>query len=189
MFPASKGRGKWKIYHVLLKQGQNTSEFFHILFLKHISRQQRDGDCRKENIYPYYKGNNEYLLKLSDVTMYDTAGVKVELRQWLLDQQYGEHMSEGYISQERAKERAEFEFQDEAMKHYLNNPDRDIYNVQFKFPPHPPRLRGKQCYNPREEFVLVFFSFTIYLSPQVYFSSSHFVHDHPPPLYGLKYFT
>jgi len=71
-----------------------------------------------------YKGNNEYLLKLSDVTMYDTEGVKVELRQWLLDQQYGEHMPEGYISLERAKERLEFEFQNEEMKKYLNNPDR-----------------------------------------------------------------
>ena len=182
MFPASKGRGKWKIYHVLLKQGQNTSEFFHILFLKHISRQQRDGDCRKENIYPYYKGNNEYLLKLSDVTMYDTAGVKVELRQWLLDQQYGEHMSEGYISQERAKERAEFEFQDEAMKHYLNNPDRDIYIMcNSNFRPIPLAFGENNVITPEKN--LSWFSFLLQFTfhPKFIFQAAILFMTTPPP--------
>ena len=120
----------------------------------HINKEE--GQIVKLKYIP--KGNNEYLLKLSDVTMYDTEGVKVELRQWLLDQQYGEHMPEGYISLERAKERLEFEFQNEEMKKYLNNPDRDIYCVLLKFQPRSLPLRGNNFF-PIEKILPCFLFF------------------------------
>ena len=77
---------------------------------------------------PSNNGVNKYLIKLSTVQMYNEKGHQVEVRQWLLDNQYAEANVESFISQERAKERAEYCLNNDAMKNYLNRPGR--YNEE-----------------------------------------------------------
>jgi len=73
---------------------------------------------------PNDKGINKYLLKLSNMEMYDKAGLKVNIDNWLLKKNLAEPKLEGYNSQMRAKERIEFCSQNEAMQDFLNDPHR-----------------------------------------------------------------
>lgn len=82
---------------------------------------------------PSNKGINQYLLKLSSVELYNSEGRKVEVCRWLLDHRFAESKVESYISQERAKERIDFDCQNEEMRRYLNDPNRYKEDDEFQF--------------------------------------------------------
>ena len=64
------------------------------------------------------------MIKFSTVTLFNMAGEEIELYDWLITNKYADKKVESLQSLERAKQRAEFEMQNDAMQKHLNDTAR-----------------------------------------------------------------